>query len=165
MGFKKLALLLIVCLVGINGVVIAKDKKGNERADYIRANYAKFEYQIPMRDGITLFTAVYVPTDTKKSYPMLMQRTPYRVAPYGSDKYKTRLGPDAQFEKDGFIFVFQDVRGKFMSQGTYINMRPQDAHKRGRKAVDDATDTYDTIDWLVKNIKNNNGKVGMWGTS
>ena len=82
------------------------------------------------------------------------------MVPYGSDKYKTRLGPDAKFEKEGFIFVFQDVRGKFMSEGEYVNMRPQDAYKRGKKAVDDATDTYDTIDWLVKNVDNNNGKVG-----
>lgn len=140
-------------------------KKENPRAEYIRANYTKYEYQIPMRDGTKLFTVVYSPKDRSQEYPIIMQRTPYRVAPYGSDKYKTRLGPDAMFEKEGFIFVFQDVRGKFMSEGEYVNMRPQDAYKRGRNAVDDATDTYDTIDWLVKNVDNNNGKVGMHGTS
>jgi len=166
MSFKHLGhTLLVVCLVGLSFASQAFEKKSTERADYIRDNYTKFEYSIVMRDGIELFTAVYSPNNTSKSYPMMMQRTPYRVAPYGSDRYKTRLGPDAQFEKDGFIFVFQDVRGKFLSQGKYINMRPQDAHQHGGKAVDDATDTYDTIEWLVNNVKNNNGKVGMWGTS
>jgi len=166
MQFKTFKLLFaIVYLLGCSTVALAADKKPDERGDYIRANYVKYEYQIPMRDGAKLFTSVYMPADDSKEYPMMMQRTPYRVAPYGSDKYKTRLGPDEIFEKEGFIFVFQDVRGKFMSEGDYVNMRPQDAYKRGKKAVDDATDTYDSIDWLVKNIKNNNGKVGMWGTS
>jgi hypothetical protein len=166
MQFKKVKLLFaIVYLFGFTTTVIANDKKPDIRGDYIRANYVKYEYQIPMRDGVKLFTSVYLPADDSKKYPIMMQRTPYRVAPYGSDKYKTRLGPDEIFEKEGFIFVFQDVRGKFMSQGDYVNMRPQDAYKRGVKAVDDATDTYDSIDWLVKNIKNNNGNVGMWGTS
>ncbi|MBC3766054.1 CocE/NonD family hydrolase [Neptunicella marina] len=142
-----------------------QDKEKNERAEYIRSHYAKYEYQIPMRDGKKLFTSVYIPYDKSKKYPMMMQRTPYRVAPYGADKYKTRLGPSEIFEKEGFIFVFQDVRGKFMSEGEYVNMRPQDAYKKGGKAADDATDTYDTIDWLVKHVPNNNGKVGMWGTS
>ena len=137
----------------------------DKRAEYIRSHYAKYEYQIPMRDGVKLFTSVYIPYDKSQKMPMLMQRTPYRVAPYGADKYKTKLGPSEIFEKEGFIFVFQDVRGKYMSEGEFINMRPQDAYKRGGKATDDATDTYDTIDWLVKNIPNNNGKVGMWGTS
>ncbi|MCJ8320870.1 MAG: CocE/NonD family hydrolase [Colwellia sp.] len=166
MQFKTFKLLFaIVYLLGFSTLAFAADKKPDERGDYIRANYVKYEYQIPMRDGVKLFTSVYMPADDSKKYPMMMQRTPYRVAPYGSNKYKTRLGPDEIFEKEGFIFVFQDVRGKFMSEGEYVNMRPQDAYKRGKKAVDDATDTYDSIDWLVKNIKNNNGKVGMWGTS
>ncbi|MUH72691.1 CocE/NonD family hydrolase [Psychrosphaera haliotis] len=140
-------------------------EKANPRADFIRANYTKYEYQIPMRDGIKLFTSVYIPNDDSQSYPMMFQRTPYRVAPYGSDKYKRALGPSESFEKDKFIFVFQDVRGKYMSEGEFVNMRPQDAYKRGKGATDDATDTFDSIDWLVKNIPNNNGKVGMWGTS
>ncbi|ROQ24340.1 CocE/NonD family hydrolase [Gallaecimonas pentaromativorans] len=136
-----------------------------ERADYIRSHYAKYEYQIPMRDGTKLFTSVYVPYDHSKKYPMLMQRTPYTVSPYGLDQYKTRLGPSESFEKAGYIFVFQDVRGKFMSEGTFVNMRPQDAGEKGGKAVDDATDAYDTIDWLVKHVPDNNGKVGQWGIS
>ena len=156
-------LLLLVLVTG--GHAFAQEKKPDPRADYIRANYTKYEYQIPMRDGVKLFTSVYVPNDDSKPYPMMFQRTPYRVAPYGASKYKTRLGPSDAFEKEGFIFVFQDVRGKFMSEGEFVNMRPQDAYQRGKKATDDATDTYDSIDWLVKNIDNNNGKVGMWGTS
>ncbi|GHB64118.1 glutaryl-7-ACA acylase [Psychrosphaera saromensis] len=156
---------LFVLLVLAGFTQAAETKKQDKRADYIRSHYAKYEYQIPMRDGIKLFTSVYIPYDKKSEYPMMMQRTPYRVAPYGADKYKTKLGPSEIFEKEGFIFVFQDVRGKFMSEGKYVNMRPQDAGDKGGKATDDATDTYDTIDWLVKNVPNNNGKVGMWGTS
>ena len=156
--------LLAICLLTVNSA-FSKQSVADEREAYIRANYTKYEYQIPMRDGVKLFTSVYVPNDTSKSYPIMMQRTPYRVAPYGVDEYKKRLGPSEAFEKDGFIFVFQDVRGKFMSEGDFVNMRPQDAYTRGKNATDDATDTYDTIDWLVNNIKGNNGKVGMWGTS
>lgn len=156
---------LFVLLILAGFTQAAETKKQNKRADYIRSHYAKYEYQIPMRDGVKLFTSVYIPYDKKSKYPMMMQRTPYRVAPYGVSKYKTRLGPSEIFEKEGFIFVFQDVRGKFMSEGEYVNMRPQDAGDKGGKATDDATDTYDTIDWLVKNVPNNNGKVGMWGTS
>jgi putative CocE/NonD family hydrolase len=166
MNFKQLAIIFVAfSLLSGPLATFAAEKKTNVRGDYIRANYVKYEYKIKMRDGKSLFTVVYSPTDASKEYPMLMQRTPYAVGPYGSDKYKTRLGPDEMFEKEGFIFVFQDVRGKFMSEGEYVNMRPQDAYKRGKNAVDDATDTYDTIDWLVKNVDNNNGKVGMHGTS
>lgn len=145
--------------------VFAQQNDENPREAYIRANFTKYEYQIPMRDGVKLFTSVYIPIDDTQKYPIMMQRTPYRVAPYGADKYKAKLGPSEAFEQEGFIFVFQDVRGKFRSEGEFVNMRPQDAYNRGKKATDDATDTYDTIDWLVKNVKGNNGKVGMWGTS
>ena len=157
--------LLLIFVLVTSFSALAADKKSDPRADYIRANYTKYEYQIPMRDDVKLFTSVYVPNDDSKTYPMMFQRTPYRVAPYGADKYKTRLGPSDAFEKEGFIFVFQDVRGKFMSEGEFVNMRPQDAYKRGNSATDDATDTYDSIEWLVKNVDNNNGNVGMWGTS
>ncbi len=157
--------LLLIFVLVTSFSALAADKKSDPRADYIRANYTKYEYQIPMRDDVKLFTSVYVPNDDSKTYPMMFQRTPYRVAPYGADKYKTRLGPSEAFEKEGFISVFQDVRGKFMSEGEFVNMRPQDAYKRGNSATDDATDTYDSIEWLVKNVDNNNGNVGMWGTS
>lgn len=160
---RFVSLFFLLLLAGFTQA--AEPKKQDKRAEHIRSHYAKYEYQIPMRDGVKLFTSVYIPYDKSTKYPMMMQRTPYRVAPYGVDKYKTKLGPSESFEKEGFIFVFQDVRGKFMSEGEYVNMRPQDANDKGGNATDDATDTYDTIDWLVKNIPNNNGKVGMWGTS
>lgn len=136
------------------------------RADYIRSHYTKFEYRIPMRDGTKLFTAVYIPNDAHagKTYPMLMQRTPYSVAPYGIDRYKPRLGTNAEYEKEGFIFVFQDVRGSTMSEGEYVNMRPQIENKTGTQ-FDESSDTWDTIDWLVKNVPFNNGKVGQYGIS
>ncbi len=135
---------------------------------YIRENYSKFEYRIPMRDGAKLFTAVYVPKDAitdDKTYPMLMQRTPYSVRPYGEDQYPPALGPSEFFARDKFIFVYQDVRGRYLSEGEYVVLRPYKPLKSGPKDFDESTDTFDTIDWLVKNIANNNGKVGLWGIS
>src|SRR5437762_655343 len=98
----------------------------DERAAYIRAHYTKYEYRIPMRDGARLFTAVYVPIDAgaKKTYPILLVRTPYSIAPYGADRYATELGPTAAFEKAGYVFALQDVRGTFMSEGTFVDVRP-----------------------------------------
>ena len=129
------------------------------------SNYTKQELRIPMRDGKKLFTAVYVPKDTTRTYPILLSRTPYSVAPYGVDKYPTVLGPSAETARDGFIFVYQDVRGRMMSEGEFVNVTPQNTQKRGLRDFDESTDAYDTIDWLVKNIPNNNGNVGMWGIS
>jgi uncharacterized protein len=136
------------------------------RADAIRAGYTKYEYRIPMRDGVRLFTAVYVPNDAGKSrrYPLLLVRTPYSVAPYGLDRYKAALGPTEAYEKDGFIFVFQDVRGQHMSEGEFVNMRPHRPGKTGTE-TDESSDTFDTIDWLLQHVAHNNGKVGQWGIS
>jgi len=128
-------------------------------ADYIRANYAKFEHEIPMRDGVMLFTAVYIPYATDKPHPILMMRTPYSCRPYGADAYKTRLGPNYEFAKEGFIFVYQDVRGKYRSEGEFDNMRPHAGE------INESRDAYDTIEWLLANIPNHNGKVGIWGIS
>lgn len=132
---------------------------------YVRENYTKMEKSIPMRDGTKLFTAIYVPKNTSKKYPFLINRTPYTVSPYGEDKYKTMLGPTALYLKEGFIFVYQDVRGKWMSEGEYVDVRPHVDHKKGKTDIDESSDTYDTIDWLVKNIPNNNGKAGLYGIS
>ena len=128
--------------------------------------YEKKEVYIPMRDGTKLYTAIYTPKDISKDkkYPMLMQRTCYSIAPYGEENFKRSLGPNSFLQKDKYIFVYQDVRGRYMSEGTFTNMTPQVAHKT-KKDVDESTDTYDTVEWLVKNIKNNNGKVGQYGTS
>ncbi|HTD39648.1 MAG TPA: CocE/NonD family hydrolase [Mucilaginibacter sp.] len=134
-------------------------------AEYIKANYQKYEYQVPMRDGKKLFTSVYVPKDQSKKYPIMMDRTPYSVAPYGPDTYKGSLGPSPLFLHDGYIFVYQDVRGRWMSEGTFEEMTPEKEVHKTKNDVDEGTDTYDTIDWLIKNIPNNNGKVGVWGIS
>ncbi len=134
-------------------------------SEYVKAHYTKYEYQIPMRDGKRLFTSVYVPKDQAVKYPIMLSRTPYSVAPYGEDKYKSDLGPSPLFGKDGFIFVYQDVRGRMMSEGEFVNMTPHKDIKRGPQDIDESSDTYDTIDWLVKNIPNNNGRVGTWGIS
>jgi putative CocE/NonD family hydrolase len=131
---------------------------------YIREHYTKIERSIPMRDGVKLFTAIYTPKTSGK-YPFMINRTPYTVAPYGADKYKTSLGPSSLFLKEGFIFVYQDVRGKWMSEGEFVDVRPHNDNKKGKKDIDESSDTYDTIDWLIKNIPNNNGKAGIYGIS
>ena len=135
-------------------------------AEAIRATFTKYEYQIPMRDGVKLFTSVYVPKDTSTTYPILLNRTPYSVAPYGVSNYKDSLGPaPTGYVEDGYIFVYQDVRGRMMSEGEFVNMRPHLDTKRSPKDIDESTDTYDTIEWLIKNIPNNNGRVGQYGIS
>jgi putative CocE/NonD family hydrolase len=131
----------------------------------VRAHYTKYEYRIPMRDGVHLFAAVYVPKDTSKPYPFLMSRTPYTVAPYGEDNYPKHIGPSEEFEKAGYIFVHQDVRGRWMSEGAWREMTPHIEHPNGKTEVDESTDMYDTVEWLLKHVPNNNGKVGIWGIS
>src|SRR5258708_10507054 len=138
---------------------------GAQGIEYVKANYTKYEYRIAMRDGVKLFASVYVPKDTSQLWPIMFDRTPYSVAPYGEDNYKTSLGPSDLFAKDKFIFVYQDVRGRQMSEGQFMDMRPEKNVHNGVNDVDESTDTYDSIDWLVKNLPNNNGKVGMWGIS
>jgi putative CocE/NonD family hydrolase len=136
-------------------------------AAYIRENYSKFEYRIPMRDGVKLFASVYIPKDVfgeNKTYPIIMQRTPYNVNPYGPDHYRANLGPSEFFAREKFIFVYEDVRGRFMSEGEYSLLRPHNPAKKG-KDIDESTDTYDTVDWLVKNVPGNTGKVGLYGIS
>ncbi len=131
----------------------------------VRANYSKHEYMVPMRDGTRLFTAVYVPKDTTQKYPVMLNRTPYSVAPYGPDQYRNLLGPSVLFDMEGFIFVYQDVRGKYMSEGSFEFMRHVIDNKKGTQDTDEPGDTYDTVDWLIKNIRNHNGRVGIWGIS
>jgi len=134
----------------------------------VRGHYRKSVHMIPMRDGVTLHTTVYAPARTDERFPILLLRTPYGTGPYGADEYRPFLGPSphsSAFEEEGFIFVFQDVRGKFKSEGAFTVMRPHNPAKKGSKDVDESSDTYDTIDWLVKQVPNNNGRVGMIGTS
>ena len=128
----------------------------------ISNDYAKTEVSIPMRDGKRLHTIIYAPRDQSRKYPIMMKRTPYSVQPYGQGRFPGRIGPSTYLEQSGFIFVNQDVRGRWMSEGNYNNMRP---HVDGDSAIDESSDTYDTIEWLLKNVRNNNGRVGMWGIS
>lgn len=136
----------------------------SQESNYVKENYTKNEYQVEMRDGIKLFTIVYTPKDKSEQYPFLMQRTPYSIGPYGN-RMRSRLSSNDLLEKDKYIFVFQDVRGAYMSEGKYVNMRPVLGSYESKADVDETTDTWDTVEWLIKNIENNNGKVGMYGTS
>ncbi len=133
-------------------------------AVYIKANYTKYEYNIPMRDGKKLFTQVYRPKDASKTYPFLLNRTPYSVSPYGVDSYPSTLGPSPKFAREGYIFVRQDVRGRYLSEGAFVEMTPHRDAPRGTE-TDESTDTSDTLDWLLKNIPGNNGKAGIYGIS
>ncbi len=160
-----IAIWAVLAIVSAGGVGAQRDAEDPEREAFIRSNYTKFEHRIPMRDGVELFTSVYRPNDTSQKWPILMVRTPYSVGPYGADRYKTKLGPTVEFEHDRYIFVFQDVRGRFMSEGEFVNMRPHDQKKDGPKDIDESTDTYDTIEWLLEHVPNNNGRVGLWGVS
>jgi uncharacterized protein len=135
-----------------------------ELADYIKSHYTKSEVMIPMRDGVKLFVCIYEPKDKKQKYPIMFDRTPYSVGPYGKDSYKTSLGPDELFAREGYIFVYGDVRGRYMSEGVYEDVRPYIPNKTGNQ-IDETTDTYDTVDWLIKNVPNNNGRVGVYGIS
>ena len=138
----------------------------DEKPDtYVQDHYDKKEVTIPMRDGIKLFTTIYTPKDKSKKYPILMKRTPYSCKPYGKDQYPEKIAPNVHLMKQGNIIVYQDVRGRWMSEGTYDNMRAYIPNKKSNKDIDESSDTYDTIDWLVKNVENNNGNVGTWGIS
>lgn len=133
--------------------------------NYVPEHYTKYEFRIPMRDGVHLFTSVYVPKDQSQKWPILMDRTPYSVAPYGEDVFKKELGPSDEFEKSGYIFVYQDVRGRYESEGKFVEMHPHIDDKKGPQDVDDSSDTYDTVEFLLKHVPNNNGNVGIWGIS
>jgi len=145
----------------------AQAPKPNEpvvNRDYIQAHYTKYEYRIPMRDGTKLHTSVYVPKDESKTYPIILMRTPYSCAPYGVDQYPNSLRPGDLYTRAGYIFAYQDVRGRWKSDGEFVNMRPYISAKK-EKDFDESSDTYDTIDWLIQNVKGHNGKVGQTGIS
>ena len=139
----------------------------NAQRELVKENYVKAEYDVAMRDGTKLHTIVYSPKDASatNSYPFLMQRTCYSVAPYGVDRYAGSLGPNKFLMRDKYIFVYQDVRGRYLSEGTWTNMTPHLPNKTKKTDVDEASDTYDTIEWLLKTVPNHNGKVGQWGIS
>lgn len=133
--------------------------------NFVQENYTKQEVDIEMRDGVKLHTTIYTPKDTSKEYPILMQRTPYSSRPYGEGNYRSQIGPNEHLMKEGNIIVYQDVRGRWLSEGHYENMRAYIPNKTSNEQVDESSDTYDTIEWLVNNLEHNNGKVGVWGIS
>jgi putative CocE/NonD family hydrolase len=128
-------------------------------------HYTKTEVMIPMRDGAHLFTSIYAPKDESEPHPILMRRTPYSCRPYGEDQFPGRVDPGPEYALEGYILVYQDVRGCYRSEGTFVNMTPHIEHKESDKDIDESTDGYDTIDWLIGNVPNNNGRVGLWGIS
>jgi uncharacterized protein len=168
-------LLLPLGAPGLRTRAVAQPPPASEEEDalaaYVRAHYTKREVRIPMRDGVRLFTSIYSPNDAgvgAATYPILLIRTPYDVGPYGADQYRESLGPSDDYAHEKFIFVYQDVRGKYMSEGEFVNLRPQipDQVPAGvEEGVDESTDAWDTIDWLVENLPGNNGRVGLWGVS
>ncbi|EPR67794.1 Glutaryl-7-ACA acylase [Cyclobacterium qasimii M12-11B] len=162
MIMKNIRAILVLFALFLCGMHPAFTQENNQ----VKALYEKAEYDIPMRDGVNLHTVVYSPKDKSKPYPILMQRTPYSAGPYGSGKMKNKLGPSQFLMEDGYIFVYQDVRGRWMSEGLYDNMRPTLTERVASSTeIDESTDTFDTIEWLLSNVKNHNAKVGIWGIS
>jgi len=139
----------------------------NQDSAYFVNNYTKKEVYIPVRDGIRLFTTLYIPKDKTEKHPILMTRTPYSCAPYGEANYSARYYRNhyKAYLKEKYIIVVQDVRGCWMSEGNFIDVRPYNPDKKTNTDIDEASDTYDTIDWLIKNIEGNNGNVGVFGIS
>jgi len=155
---RKLILLLLLL------PVVAEAQ--NSDSTWIVNHYIKKEVYIPMRDGVRLFTSIYLPKDHSEKHPFLMTRTPYSCAPYGEDKFKNYWSNHyKEYLRRGYIMVTQDVRGRWMSEGTFMDVRPYNPAKKTNADIDEASDTYDAIDWLVKNIDNNNGNVGVFGIS
>ncbi len=151
---RRLPLLLLTLPMLLSGQVVPYNKE----------HYTKHEFRIPMRDGVKLYTAVYTPKDTSENYPILINRTPYSLRPYGADQFRETLGPSPHFAQSRYIFVYQDVRGRWASEGQFLHVRPHLPAKTGAE-YDESADTYDTIDWLIKNIPGHNGRAGLWGIS
>ncbi len=157
--------IILVALGSISSSADAQQAPAPEGPAWYAEHYVKREVMIPMRDGVKLFTSVFTPKDTTSEHPILLRRTPYSCAPYGSDAFPSMLGPSTLFNDRGYVFVVQDVRGAYMSEGTFVDMRPQIDVKKSPADFDESSDAFDTIDWLVKNVEHNNAHVGMWGIS
>ena len=139
--------------------------QNSQDSSWIRDNFVKMERMIPMRDGTKLFTSIYVPKDNTEAHPILLNRTPYSCAPYGENNYRAFWNNHWRYYmREGYIIVIQDVRGRWMSEGEFVDVRPFNPNKKGTE-FDEASDTYDAIDWLIKNIPHNNGRVGVFGIS
>lgn len=164
---RRMSAFYPTCLIGLicfAARAAAAAETGDTNAAWLAEHYTKYEHRIPMRDGVRLFTRVYVPKDDSQPWPIVLTRTPYALKPYGSDNYNDPVGSFRTLAKDKFILVSQDVRGRYGSEGTYMHVRPFGPRKTG-KETDENSDTFDTIDWLVRRVVNNNGKVGMFGIS
>ncbi|WP_187269472.1 CocE/NonD family hydrolase [Flagellimonas hymeniacidonis] len=156
---------ICIVLMAVSCKKTIKQDTVEQEDTYVADNYTKQEVDIEMRDGVTLHTTIYAPKDVSKEYPILMQRTPYSSRPYGEGNFRKQIGPNIHLMKEGNIIVYQDVRGRWLSEGHYENMRAYIPNKTSNEHVDESSDTYDTIEWLVNNVENNNGKVGVWGIS
>jgi len=161
--------LVAVCLFVATGYGVRAQAPAPSQEEFIKTHYAKYEYRIPMRDGAKLFVSVYTPQagafKDPGPYPFLMTRTPYSCGPYGEDKMPARLGPSQELLESGYIFVCGDVRGRYESEGVFQEMNPHIDNKKSNKDVDESTDTYDTVEFLLKHVENNNGNVGIVGIS
>ena len=158
-SIRLIVLFIIACSAGM-----AQDSLPDSL--YVRRHYTKQEYRIPMRDGARLFTAVYLPKDISERHPILLTRTPYSVKPYGEDQFPAVFpAQDRHYMEEGYILVRQDVRGRYLSEGTFQDVRPHTPAKQGPRDIDESSDTYDTVEWLVKNLPHNNGRVGIKGIS
>lgn len=160
----RLALFCPLILVLLDARRVPAAEPADTNAVWLAEHYTKYEHRIPMRDGVRLFTRVYVPKDDSQAWPIILTRTPYALKPYGADNYNDPAGSFRSLAKDRFILVTQDVRGRYGSEGVYMHVRPFNPNK-GPKDTDENSDAYDTIEWLVKNVPNNNGNVGMFGIS
>ncbi len=161
---KSFAARLLISIVAASILSLAPLTGARQTQPSVKDAYVKSEHRIEMRDGVKLHTVVYSPKDQSQKYPILMSRTPYSAGPYG-EAYRPSLGPSPAFMPEGYIFVYQDVRGTFMSEGEFEDVRPHIPNKKSPKDIDESSDTYDTIDWLIKNIPNNNGRAGIYGIS
>jgi putative CocE/NonD family hydrolase len=163
---RKLLLFLFYCGIIFTTQAQLSVQSAQDSA-WFRDNYTKKEIMVPMRDGIKLFTSLYIPKDNTEKHPFLMTRTPYSCAPYGEQNYRPNfwISHFRHYAREGYIFVTQDVRGRWMSEGEFVDVRPFNPDKKTSQDIDEASDTYDAIDWLVKNIPGNNGSVGVMGIS
>lgn len=157
-------LLFLLFALQFTGFVYAQYEQDSA---WVRDNYIKKEVSIPMRDGIKLFTAMYVPKDATEKHPILLMRSPYSCNPYGENNFNAGLWLRyfKYYTRENYTIIFQDVRGRWMSEGTFVDVRPFNPNKKTNQDIDEASDTYDTIDWLIKNLENNNGNVGVMGIS
>jgi putative CocE/NonD family hydrolase len=156
-----------ICFLGLILLSACAISQTNSRDSlWIVENYNKIEGLIPMRDGVKLFTSIYLPKDTTEKHPILITRTPYSCSPYGEENWPDFWNSHKKYYfREGYVMVMQDVRGRWMSEGEYIDVRPFNPQKKNATDIDEASDTYDAIDWLLKNIPANNGKVGVFGIS